>query len=115
MEHRKRGRDPEQRPGTPGFFATTLPGLGILLRQEIDSNPDLDGIGELGNDGRADIVFFRIGRGARPDFSHLRLAEDVFVVLAESGAGPPRRVADSLVTRIGLERGLSVWTRFADT
>ncbi|MGH3797103.1 MAG: TRM11 family SAM-dependent methyltransferase [Pseudonocardiaceae bacterium] len=112
MGQRKRGRDPE-RPGAPGFFATTLPGLGILLRQEIDANPDLDAIDELGNDGRADIAFFHLRRGARPDFSHLRLAEDVFVTLAESATGPPSRVADSLMTRTDLERSLSVWTRFA--
>jgi tRNA G10 N-methylase Trm11 len=36
----------------------------------------------------------------------------VFVTLAESGTGPPRRAAGSLVTRTGLEHGLSVWTRF---
>ncbi|MGH3978875.1 MAG: methyltransferase domain-containing protein [Pseudonocardiaceae bacterium] len=99
--------------GVPGFFATTLPGLGGLLREEIDAAGDLDAGGEPGHDGRADIVFFGIRRGARPDLSALRLAEDVFVTLAESGTGPPRRVADSLVTRSDLERGLSAWTRFA--
>ncbi len=112
MGQRKRGPEPEQRPGSPGFFATTLPGLGILLRQEIDANPDLEAVGDLGNDGRADVVFFRMRRGARPDVTDLRLAEDVFVTLAESGSGTPKRVAESLVTRIGLEHGLSVWTRF---
>ncbi len=112
MGQRKRGPEPEQRPGVPGFFATTLPGLGILLRQEIAANPDLEAVGELGNDGRADVVFFRLRRGARPDFADLRLAEDVFVTLAESGSGALRRVAESLVTRTDLERGLSVWTRF---
>lgn len=112
MGQRKRGPAPEQRPGAPGFFATTLPGLGILLRQEIDANPDLEAVDELGNDGRADVIFFRMRRGARPDLADLRIAEDVFVTLAESGSGPPRRVAESLVTRTGLEHGLSVWTRF---
>ncbi len=112
MGQRKRGPEQEQRPGAPGFFATTLSGLGILLRQEIDADPDLKAADELGNDGRADIVFFRLRRGARPDFANIRLAEDVFVTLAESGTGAPRRVAESLVTRTGLERTLSVWTRF---
>ncbi len=102
-----------RRTGTPGFFATTLPGLGRLLRQEIDAHPDLEPVDELGNDGRADIVFFRMHRGAQPDFTTIRLAEDVFVTLAHTGSGPPRRVADSLVTRTDLERGLSVWTQFA--
>ncbi len=112
MGQRKRGPEPDQRPGTLGFFATTLPGLGVLLRQEIDANPDLEADSELGNDGRADIVFFRMRRGARPDVTDLRLAEDVFVTLAESGSGAPKRVAESLVTRTELERSLSVWTRF---
>ena len=113
MEHRKRGSDPQRRTGAAGFFATTLPGLGTLLQQEIDAHPDLEAVGELGNDGRADIVFFHMRRGAQPDLSTLRLAEDVFVRLAHADAGPPRRVADSLVTRVDLERGLSVWSRFA--
>ncbi|MGH3437943.1 MAG: TRM11 family SAM-dependent methyltransferase [Pseudonocardiaceae bacterium] len=113
VEHRKRGTDPQRRAGAPGFFATTLPGLGRLLRQEITAHPDLEPLDELGNDGRADIVFFRMHRGAKPDLATLRLAEDVFVTLARTTSGPPRRVADSLVTRTDLERGLSVWTRFA--
>jgi hypothetical protein len=108
MGHRKRGGDPQRRTGAPGFFATTLPGLGRLLWQEIDAHPGLEPVGELGNDGRADIVFFRMRRGTQPDFSTLRLAEDVFVMLANTGSGPPRRVADSLVTKADLERGLSV-------
>ncbi|MBV9010512.1 MAG: hypothetical protein JO272_00445 [Pseudonocardiales bacterium] len=84
-----------------------------MLRQEIDAHPDLQTVDELGYDGRADIVFFRMRRGAQPEFAVLRLAEDVFVTLAHTASGPPRRVADSLVTRADLERGLSVWTRFA--
>ncbi|MGH3685776.1 MAG: TRM11 family SAM-dependent methyltransferase [Pseudonocardiaceae bacterium] len=113
MEQRKRGADPQRRAGTSGFFATTLPGLGRLLRQEITAHPDLEPIDEPGNDGRADIVFFRMHRGAQPDFTTLRLAEDVFVTLAHTASGPPRRVADALTTKTDLERGLSVWTRFA--
>ncbi|MGH3907123.1 MAG: methyltransferase domain-containing protein [Pseudonocardiaceae bacterium] len=113
MEHRKRGADPQRRAGAPGFFATTLPGLGRLLRQEITAHPDLEPFDEPGNDGRADIVFFRMRRGAQPDFDTLRLAEDVFVTLGRTTSGPPRRVAEALTTRTDLERGLSVWTRFA--
>ncbi len=113
MGHRKRGPAPRRRTAGPGFFATTLPGLGRLLRQEIDAHPDLEPVDELGNDGRADIIFFHMRRGAQLDLSTLRLAEDVFVTFARTGSGPPRRLADSLVTRADLERGLSVWTRFA--
>lgn len=113
MGQRKRTPDSQRRSGGSGFFATTLPGLGRLLRQEIDTHPDLEPVDELGNDGRADIVFFRMRRRAQPEFAALHLAEDVFVTLAQAGTGTPRRVADSLVTRADLERCLSVWTRFA--
>ncbi|MBV8541211.1 MAG: hypothetical protein JO115_06495 [Pseudonocardiales bacterium] len=89
VEHRTRGADPQRRAGAPGFFATTLPGLGRLLRQEIASHPDLEPVDEFGNDGRADIVCFRMHRGAQPDFATLRLAEDVFVTLAYTTSGPP--------------------------
>jgi SAM-dependent methyltransferase len=62
----------------------------------------------IGFDGRADIVFFRVRRGARLPLDGLRLAEDVFVVISGASAGPPGRVAASLITRDGLERALSV-------
>ncbi len=113
MEGRGRGTRPEERKSAPGFFATTLPGLGSLLRQELDAHPDHLPADEPGHDGRSDIVFFRMRRGARPDFSELRLAEDVFVELARSERRPPRVLANTLVTKADLERGLSVWTRFA--
>ncbi|MBV9143569.1 MAG: hypothetical protein JO115_22090 [Pseudonocardiales bacterium] len=49
MGHTTRGPEPQRRTGAPGFFATTLPGLGRLLRQEIDAHPDLEPLEELGN------------------------------------------------------------------
>lgn len=100
---------PEQRKSPPAFFATTLPGLGGLLRQEIEAHPDFFPVDDPGHDGRSDIVFFRMQRGAQSDLRELRLAEDVFVVLAHSGRGSPRAVSHSLVTKIDLERALSVW------
>ncbi len=94
------------------FFAVTLPGLGKLLREEIAAHPALEPGGDPGFDGRADLVFFRIRRGAGFLLDDLRLADDVFAVISEAGGGPPDRVAASLITRTGLERALSMRARF---
>jgi tRNA G10 N-methylase Trm11 len=58
-------------------------------------------------------VFFGSRRGARFRLGSLRLAEDVFAVIAGSGGGPAARVADALVSRDGLERALSVRASYA--
>jgi len=94
--------------GRVSFFAATLPGLGILLRDEAAAQDVLEPEGEVGCDGRADLVFFRVRRGARFPLDGLRLAEDVFVAISDARGGPPDRVAASLVARAGLERALSV-------
>ena len=94
--------------GRVSFFAATLPGLGILLRDEAAAQDALEPEGEVGFDGRADLVFFRVRRGARFPLDGLRLAEDVFVAISDARAGPPARVAASLASRAGLERALSV-------
>ncbi|MGH3821871.1 MAG: hypothetical protein ACRDRA_03370 [Pseudonocardiaceae bacterium] len=57
MGQRKRGPDLQRRTGAPGFFATTLPGLDRLLRQEIDAHPDLEPVDELGNDAEPTSSF----------------------------------------------------------
>jgi 23S rRNA G2445 N2-methylase RlmL len=97
----------------PGFFATTLPGLGGLLKAEIAAHPGLEPDEEVGFDGRADIVFFRQHRGANFGLSELRLAEDLFAEIGQARAGSVQRVATEVITRSGLERALSIWTRFA--
>jgi 23S rRNA G2445 N2-methylase RlmL len=108
------GRDErasERRKGQP-FFATTIPGLGKLLRDEITAHPSLDPAGAPGFDGRADLVFFRQRRGARFRLNDLRLAEDVFAEIGHARAGPPGRVAAEAITRTGLEHALSTRARF---
>jgi 23S rRNA G2445 N2-methylase RlmL len=95
------------------FLAATVPGLGGLLRDEVGADPGLEPEGEPGFDGRADIVFFRVRRGARFRLDSLRLAEDVFVQIAGSGGGPADRVAAALVPRDGLERALSARSGYA--
>jgi 23S rRNA G2445 N2-methylase RlmL len=94
------------------FFATTLPGLGNLLKDEISAHPSLDPEGEPGFDGRADIVFFRQRRGAQFRLDDLRLAEDVFAEIGAARTGPPGRVAAEAITRAGLEHALSTRARF---
>jgi len=93
--------------GRVSFFAATLPGLGPLLRDEVAAHPDLEPGDEPGFDGRADLVFFRVRRGARLRLDGLRLAEDVFVAICDAWSGPPARVAASLITGAGVERALS--------
>jgi 23S rRNA G2445 N2-methylase RlmL len=94
--------------GRVRFFAATLPGLGVLLRDEAAAQDALEPEGDVGFDGRADLVFFRVRRGARFPLDGLRLAEDVFVAISDARGGPADRVAASLVTPAGLERALSV-------
>jgi 23S rRNA G2445 N2-methylase RlmL len=94
--------------GRVRFFAATLPGLGTLLRDEAAAQDALEPEDEVGFDGRADLVFFRVRRGARFPLGGLRLAEDVFVAICDARGGPADRVAASLLTPAGLERALSV-------
>lgn len=94
------------------LFATTLPGLGNLLREEITAHPSLDPESEPGFDGRADIVFFRQRRGTQFRLDDLRLAEDVFAEIGEARTGPADRVAAEAITRTGLEHALSTRARF---
>jgi 23S rRNA G2445 N2-methylase RlmL len=92
------------------YFATTMPGLGTLLAEEVEGHPELGPDVSVGSDGRADIVTFRPRRGSLPRALELRLAEDLFVVIGHAkGTGSPHQLAQALVNQDGLERGLSVW------
>jgi 23S rRNA G2445 N2-methylase RlmL len=94
----------------PRYFSTTVPGLGELLAEEIREHPALSADLKLGNDGRADVVSFRPGRGSLPADLELRLAEDFFVVIGVAQASQsPHQLARSLIDPGGLERALSVW------
>lgn len=96
----------------PGYLALTVPGLGGVLAGEIQDSTGLRLSGEVGNDGRADVVSFDVGRGADP-VGGLRTAEDVFAVVARARSdGDPQRLVSRLITRDGLERALSVWSRW---
>jgi tRNA G10 N-methylase Trm11 len=92
-------------------MAMTMPGLGPLLAAETDRHPGLRRVGEPTFDGRADLVFFQPSRGVDPTAA-LRLAEDVFVLLAQTTSdGDPQRLTSRLLHRASLERALSVWSR----
>ncbi len=68
------------RPDQPAIrmFATTNPGLGALLADELAA---IDGVTvrDNGFDGRVDVVLFEIDRAGRRAVLQLHLAEDVFV------------------------------------
>lgn len=93
------------------YLATTMPGLGPLLRDEIQRHPTLRFTAGPYDDGRSDIVLFQAARGADP-LEALRVAEDVFVLagITESDADA-QRLASRLINREGLERALAVRSR----
>ena len=110
---RPQARRQGPRAKAPGFFATTLPGLGKLLAREIGDRPELDLAGEIGFDGRADVVLFNLARrGDHGAITDLRQAEDVFVTIAAARSASPGQVARALISRPALERALSTWSRF---
>lgn len=109
-----RGRRRGSRGAEPlRYFAATLPGLGVLLRSELEQHPAVDPDGEVGFDGRADLVFFTPRRGSNFQPRDLRLAEDVFVQLGSTQGGSARDIAGQLVTATGLERALSTLARLS--
>ena len=99
----------DSRQGRVSFFAATVPGLGVLLAGELAGHPGLEPDREIGGDGRADLVSFRISRGAAFRLNDLRLAEDVFAEISAARRAAPVRLAAALVPPAGLERALSAW------
>jgi 23S rRNA G2445 N2-methylase RlmL len=110
MSRKRNAARPPARDRGPRYFATTMPGLGGLLAEEIREHPELSTDPKLGHDGRADVVAFRPRRGTLPVDLDLRLAEDLFVVVGLAPAsGSLSQLARSLLNPGGLERALSVW------
>ena len=103
------------------FLATALPGLGVLLAEELVAEladrAEVERIGgqfggdvdkTVGHDGRNDLVGFTASGGTQllP-----RIAEDVFVEIGSTKRrADPRRVAELLIESNRLDRGLSVLT-----
>ncbi|MBV9094347.1 MAG: methyltransferase domain-containing protein [Streptosporangiaceae bacterium] len=93
------------------MFATCLPGLAPLVRQQLDDLPGITATCD-GFDGRADIVLFGAGRGHRDRALALRTAEDVFVEVGRADrvqADDPRRIAAAIWRPQPLQRALSIW------
>ena len=102
---------PRARARRSRLFATTAPGLGRMLRRQLDAMDGIDVTG-TGFDGHADIVFFEADRAGRGDALRSRLAEDVF---ADVGRGS-RSVGSSAAAIASMawqpdavQRALSVW------
>lgn len=60
------------------MFATAIPGLAPLLRDELESAPGVEP-SDVGNDRKSDVVLFTTKDPAGGRVQDLRLAEDVFV------------------------------------
>jgi hypothetical protein len=93
------------------LFATCVPGLGRMLRRQLDA---LDGVNPTGTgfDGRADIVFFEADRGGRAGALRTRLADDVCAEIgraSRASGGGPGAVASMAWQRDAVQRALSVW------
>ena len=110
MSRKGSAAKPPTHDRTLRYLATTLPGLGELLAEEVAGHPELRADVGLGGDGRADLVTFRPRRGSLPRDLELRLAEDLFVVIGHArGTSSPHPLAGALVEPDGLQRALSVW------
>lgn len=68
------------------FLALTVPGVGALLRDELSERLGAAAVGEVENDGRADVVPFSAGP---VDPVETRLAEDLLVEVGAGDAGAP--------------------------
>jgi 23S rRNA G2445 N2-methylase RlmL len=93
------------------LFATCVPGLGGMVRRQLDA---LDGIGVTGTgfDGRADIVFFEADRAGRAEALRSRLTEDIFAEIGRAGRrgnAAAAAVASMAWQPDAVQRALSVW------
>jgi len=93
------------------LFATCVPGLGRLLRRQLESADAVAATG-TGSDGRADIVFVEADRAGRAEVLRSRLAEQVFAEIGRAnraGARGPGAIASMAWQGEAVQRALSVW------
>ncbi|HEX4216487.1 MAG TPA: methyltransferase domain-containing protein [Candidatus Dormibacteraeota bacterium] len=97
----------------PRLFATALPGLGPLVRRELQDHPGVT-VHEVAREGRSDIVLFDVAEGAR--IPRPAAAEDCFVevgrTLREEGDAAPW-IARRLWRGSRVERGIELWRRLS--
>lgn len=102
---------PGSRARRTRMFATCVPGLGKMLRRQLDA---ADGIVCTGSgfDGRGDVVFFDADRDGRAAALKSRLAEDVFTEIgraSRAGGTGAEAVANMAWQADAVQRALSVW------
>jgi len=94
--------------GATPMFATTMPGLGPFLADEItDRDAAVTGVGF---DGRADIVLFTAPGRREKRFLGLAVAEDVFVEVGRAwrrGRDTPRGIVRTLLRSDTVARALT--------
>ncbi len=108
-----RGQQPRSRSRQTRLFATSVPGLGRILRRQLDAIEGVDVTG-TGFDGHSDFVFLEADRAGRAAALRSRLAENVFAEIgrASRGASPgasAASVASAAWQSDGVLRALSVW------
>ncbi len=92
------------------LYATCVPGLGRMLRRELDG--DGTTVTGTGSDDRVQILFLAADRAGRAALMHSRLAEDVFAEIgraSRAGGADPRTVAALAWQPDAVQRALSVW------
>ena len=93
------------------LFATCAPGLGRMLRRQLDSVHGIDVTG-TGFDGRADVVFFEADRVGRAEALRSRLAADIVAEIGRAnraGGAGAAAVARMAWQPDAVQRALSVW------
>jgi 23S rRNA G2445 N2-methylase RlmL len=108
-----RGEQPRSRSRRTRLFATCVPGLGRMLRRQLDA---IDGVVPTGtgSDGRTDLVFFEADPAGRTAALRSRLAEDVFAEVSRSSRAGGRgaaAVAGIAWQPDAVQRALSVWAQ----
>jgi len=96
------------------MFATCLPGLAPLVREQLGQLPGIR-VTDSGFDGRADVVLFEADQGRRDSALALRTTEDVFVEAGRAdraGSDNPRRIAAALWRPQPVQRALSIWAGY---
>jgi hypothetical protein len=106
-----RGDQPAATARRSRLFVTCVPGLGRLLRRQLETADGVEATG-TGSDGRADIVFVEADRAGRAEVLRSRLAEQVFAEIGRANlarGGRPGAIAGMAWQGEAVQRALSVW------
>jgi hypothetical protein len=106
-----RGDQPPPAARRSRLFATCVPGLGRLMRRQLETAGGVEATG-TGSDGRAEIVFLEADRAGRAEVLRSRLAEQVFAEIGRANlarGGMPGAIASMAWQGEAVQRALSVW------